>query len=276
MPGPTTLPARGTSAWAARGRGALRLAAGYALAGAGATAVAPFLHAWAWLAWWFAGASAVLAYAYAVNQPAVFGKRPDGRLAPLSVIVLLPYLLFAWGFFRLKLAWLRGAPAYHRVADGLYLGRRPYPAELPEDCTLVVDLTAEFPAHPELVAARPYRCLPTLNRHVPSESEFCTLLDELRRWDGPLYLHCGAGRGRSAMVAAALLVLRGSARDAADAEDQLRRVRRSVRLHPAQRALVDRCAAALRPGAARQIPAPSARSPYTWSARPAPTTRTRR
>ena len=75
--------------------------------------------------------------------------------------------------------------------------------------------------------------------------EFVALIDELQRFPGCIYVHCGAGRGRSAMVVAALLVLRGVATDAREAERQLRAIRPGVRLHAAQRATVDRCCAAL-------------------------------
>jgi protein-tyrosine phosphatase len=268
--------ARLASSALARAAGAPRLALGHGLLGTGALAAAPALGAGAWLALWLAASHFALAYAYAVNRPAVFGKRPDGTLAPLSTALLLPYLLFVWGFFALKLAGLRREPCAHRVGERLYLGRRPRAGEVPPECDLVVDLTAEFPADRALASTRAYRCLPTLNRHAPQDADFIALLTELLAWDGGVYVHCGAGRGRSAMVAAALLVLRSDARDTLDAERILRAVRPGVRLHPAQKAVIDRCCRALRAGAAQQSPSASGPPTYVWSAPQARPARMRR
>src|SRR5262245_26690411 len=230
----------------ARGPRALWLGIGHGLLGVAALACAPLVATFAWVPVWAAAAQLIVAYAYFTNRTAVFGKAQDGTLAPLSVLALLPHLLQVWGFFALKLAGLRREPCHHRVAPDIVLGRKPRAHELPDDCDLVVDLTAEFAADPVIVATRRYRSLPILNRHVPSDAEFKALLDELERFQGTLYVHCGAGRGRSAMVVAALLVLRGAAADALDAERQLRALRPGVRLHAAQRAAVDRCCAVQR------------------------------
>lgn len=229
----------------ANGSAAPWLAFGHGLFGACALASAPLVETFAWVPLWLGVAQLIVAYAYFAARTSIFGKGSDGSLSPLSVLALLPHLFLVWGFFALKLAGLRREPCYHRVGEGLVLGRRPFAHELPADCELVVDLTAEFAADPRILAKRRYRSLPVLNRHVPSDAEFEALLDELQRFRGCIYVHCGAGRGRSAMVVAALLVLRGAAEDARDAERKLRALRPGVKLHAAQRAIVDRCCAAL-------------------------------
>ncbi len=233
------------AAQSARYAAAPWLAFGHGLAGVCALASAPFAATFAWAPVWLGVAQLIVAYAYLGHRTAIFGKGKDGTLSPLSVLALLPHLFLVWGFFGLKLAGLRREPCYHRVAEGLVLGRRPFARELPADCELVVDLTAEFAADPLTLVGRRYRSLPVLNRHVPSDAEFTALIDELQRFRGGMYVHCGAGRGRSAMVVAALLVLRGAAADAREAERQLRAIRAGVRLHAGQRAIVDRCCAAL-------------------------------
>lgn len=248
----------------------------YAVAGGCALAAAPALSLFGWPLAWLGISNLLVAYAYAINRAALFGKRSDGTQAIASVVALLPYLLLVWGFFWLKLAGLRREPCWHRAADRLYLGRWPRGFELPEDCELVVDLTAEFGAAPEVVATRRYRGLPVLNRHVPSDAEFVTLLAELRAWPGSIYVHCGAGRGRSAMVVAALLVLRGTASDADEAERQLKTLRAGVHLHPVQKALIDRCCSALRPGATVQSLARYAESTCAWSEPQAAAARSKR
>jgi hypothetical protein len=57
---------------------------------------------------------------------------------------------------------------------------------------------------------------------------------------GTIYIHCAQGRGRSAALAAALLIARGMAANVDEAEAALSRARPSVRLNSAQRAWVAR------------------------------------
>ena len=123
---------------------------------------------------------------------------------------------------------------------------------------MVVDLTAELMEARAVVDACAYRAVPTLNRHVPDNLAFQRLLEELAQFEGPIYLHCGAGRGRSAMTAAALLVMRGLAPDVLAAEQQLRALRPGVMLHPEQRAFIARQCARSRHVAAPQSPPASA------------------
>ncbi len=240
------------------GRTAPRLALRYLGFAACALAGVPFARGWLWLPAWLALSNLALAYAYLGNHVGLLGKRHDGSLAWRAVLLLLPYLALVWGFHWLKLAALRrGEPCFHPAAPGLYLGRRPRAFELPSGCALVVDLTSEFIESSAVVAACRYRCLPVLNRHVPGERALAALLDELADEPGAIYVHCGAGRGRSAMLVAALMVLRGHAPDVDAAEHALRALRPGVRLHPAQRALIAR----LCPAPARRAAAPQDHSP---------------
>src|SRR5262249_22369715 len=131
-------------------------------------------------------------------------------------------------------------PCCHEVAPGVWLGRRPLAHELPAAVVLVVDLTAELPPARGVRRGREYLALPTLDSFVPAEGPFRALLEQIVPYPGPIYLHCAQGHGRSAMVAAALLVRRGLAANANEAEARLRQVRRGVRLAPVQRALLRR------------------------------------
>jgi len=232
---------------------AMRYAAcalGAALIAVPAAALSPLLAA---LLSWLALANTVVAYGYHTGRVAVFGKRDDGRLALLPALVLLPYLLLVWAFFWAKTFGLRrGEACWHRAAPGLYVGRKPRAFELPSDCTLVVDLTCEFTETQDVVRQHAYRCFPILNRHVPKEQALRALLQALQAHDGGIYVHCGAGRGRSAMLVAALLVLRGHATDVEAAERALTALRPGVKLHAAQRTLIARCCGSLRSGAAPQ------------------------
>lgn len=124
---------------------------------------------------------------------------------------------------------------YNWVAPGIWLGRRAYVGELPDCIDLIVDLTAEFPENQDLIQGKSYIALPILDASVPKEREFQALLDELADWQGNIYLHCAVGRGRSAIVAAALLVVRGLADNELVAEEILRKARPRVKLNRNQR-----------------------------------------
>src|SRR3569623_1658332 len=58
--------------------------------------------------------------------------------------------------------------------------------------------------------------------------------------DGPRYVHCAQGHGRSAALVAAVLIARGLAADVDAAERQMTHARPRVGLKPVQRALVRR------------------------------------
>lgn len=220
--------------------GSPALALRYAFLGLLALLLCGLARPIAWLPAWLALALLLVSFAYATNRVGLLGKRTDGTIAPLQALLLLPYLLSVWSTFALIRTGLRREPCWHAVVPGLYIGRRPRRAELPDDCAMIVDLTAEFIEPGDVVAACRYRSLPTLDRHVPLEANFTRLVRELLAFDGSIYIHCGAGRGRSAMLVAALLVLRGFADDVVSAEAMLRERRPGVAIHPAQRRFIAR------------------------------------
>jgi protein-tyrosine phosphatase len=192
-----------------------------------------------WLLLWPALSFALVAAGYAGLGPGVFGKRDDGRLAWWAVVVLLPYLLFTWVVWHLH-RWLSRQACCHEVASGVWLGRRPLRREVPAGVGLVVDLTAEFFVARGVRAGRDYLALPTLDGTAPDEDRCRAVLARLAEHPGPVYIHCAAGHGRSALLAAAVLLARGLAADERQAEAHLRQVRRGVRLKPVQRRLLRR------------------------------------
>jgi protein-tyrosine phosphatase len=61
----------------------------------------------------------------------------------------------------------------------------------------------------------------------------------VRLKDGPVYVHCAAGHGRSAMFVAALLLASGRLASVSEAEAFMREKRPEVRLSSSQRELLD-------------------------------------
>ncbi len=165
----------------------------------------------------------------------MLGKRADGTRHWWGYLLGGPFLIF----MRLgrELLWRvnHRERAYDEVVPGIYVGRWPRRTALPQGVTMVVDLTSELTAAP-CIRSLPdqYVCLPTLDGSAPSGPALRELLERLAEHEGPLYVHCAAGHGRSAMFAATLLVRRGHAEDVAAAVTLMKRARPKVRLVPAQ------------------------------------------
>jgi protein-tyrosine phosphatase len=165
----------------------------------------------------------------------MLGKRTDGTRHWWGYLLSGPFLVL----MRLgrELLWRLNhrEPVYDEVAPGIYVGRWPRRAGLPEGVTMVVDLTSELNAAPCIRSApEAYVCLPTLDGSAPSGAALHALLERIAEHDGPVYVHCAAGHGRSAMFAAMLLVSRGHAADVAAAVAMMKRSRPKVRLVPTQ------------------------------------------
>ena len=195
---------------------------------------------WGFLSMWAGAAFLIVAAGYLGLGPGVFGKRPDGSLGMVQRLLLLPYLLLIEALWRLQRPFLRG-PACHEVAPGVWLGRRPALPDLPSGVSLVIDLTCEFPAT-RLPKAVQYRSLPCLDGAAPEAAAFTEAADLAAACEGPVYIHCALGHGRSAALAAAVLFARGLAASAEEAERYLARLRPGVALCAAQRrVLADYC-----------------------------------
>jgi protein-tyrosine phosphatase len=182
---------------------------------------------------WCGVAVGSVGMAYAVGSPRVFGKRADGSLAWWAVALLLPFLVVQWATWW---CWktVSREPAWHEVAPGLWLGRRAAARELPEGVEVVVDLTEGFAKPRGYAPSIEYVALPTLDGCAPPGGPAIDLLTRLADDPRGLYVHCAQGHGRSAMLVALLLVLRGAAASFEEAVGLVRGRRPAVRLSRAQ------------------------------------------
>lgn len=199
-----------------------------------------------WLALlWPATSFGLMALAYAGAGAPLLGKRPDGRMSPLALLALLPYLLLTWATWHLARV-LSREPTHAEVVPGLLVGRRLLPGELPPGTGAVLDLTSEFIEPRAIREACRYVSLPILDASTLPVDRVAPVLRELAALPTPLYVHCAQGHGRTGMIAAALLVARGTAPDARTALALVQRVRPGVRLSHAQEHVLAELAAALR------------------------------
>lgn len=214
----------------------MRLGILFVTLGAALAAMGLIERGWVLLALWPALSVLLVGAGYLGLGVRVFGKRADGTLPIATRIVLAPYLALAWCIWQL-LRRSRVKP-YALVSPGLYLARRLHHHELPEGVETIVDLTAEFAVPPGVSTGRAYHALPSLDGHVPDEASWQALVGQIAASKGVALVHCAAGHGRSAAFVAAVLIRRGLAKDVDDAERLIKRVRPSIRIGPAQRALV--------------------------------------
>ena len=223
----------------------MKYAVTFFLLAAGWAALAVTRGGWHWVLLWPALSFAVVGWAYATARPGLLGKRADGSIAPAAFVLLLPYFALTWVTWHAVRALSPGGAA-HEVAPGVFVGRRPAPRDLPPGTRLVVDLTGEFAARRGVRAGdgRSYLCVPTLDGSVPPDRALSDLIERMSacgcEGGGGVYIHCAQGRGRSAAVAAALLIARGVAADVEDAERIMKAARPLVRLNGTQRAWVSR------------------------------------
>lgn len=193
---------------------------------------------WGWLLCWSGISFLIAGLGYGRLGPRVFGKRADGRMAWQNVVFLLPFLLLTWGLWYMQ-RWLGHEAGCHQIAWGLWLGRRPFPAELPPDTTLIIDMTAEFPVSRGLTQGRTYLCLPTLNTNIPDTKFLQEVVKQAVTWNGAVYVHCALGHGRSAMIVMAILLAKGLAADVNSAEAIVKAARPGIGLSRTQRALLE-------------------------------------
>ena len=136
---------------------------------------------------------------------------------------------------------ITGAPieSLTQITPQLYVGgqyrRRGWPALARRGITAVVNMRSEFDDQAAGIAPSRYLYLPTEDDDAPTLQQLragtAFIAEEIAQ-GGRVYIHCGAGVGRAATMAAAYLVSTGLSPDAAWA--LVRRVRPFIRPMAAQ------------------------------------------
>ncbi|HET6252048.1 MAG TPA: dual specificity protein phosphatase family protein [Tepidisphaeraceae bacterium] len=206
---------------------------------------------WQYVLLWPAVTILYVAFGYALAGGRIFGKRADGTLHPIAVVLLAPYLVPTWTIWQVRRA-LYGRPIGQEVAPGLWLGRRVSFAELPPGIRFVCDLTAEFSADRKLRRNVTYCCIPVLDGTTGADESVLKMVDRICRINEPVYIHCAVGYGRSASMMAAVLIAKRIADDLESAEALLEKMRPGVHINRAQRKQLARLVSLL--AAARTAP----------------------
>jgi predicted protein tyrosine phosphatase len=175
-------------------------------------------------------------------------------------------ILKAWSILRYRLihqglrttAWwaadhavrmLTGAPIRRvsQIAPRLHVGgqyrRRGWPKLAARGVTAVVNMRIEFDDNDAGIAPARYLHVPTVDDQAPTQEQLrvgvAFIAQEIARGGG-VYIHCGAGVGRAATMAAAYLVSTGLTSDQAWA--RIREVRPFIKPAAVQVAQIERFA----------------------------------
>ncbi len=192
---------------------------------------------WFWLLLWPSFSFALVGAAYLGFGTTIFGKQPTGLLSPTRTLMLAPfhvYVILVWHAVR----HLSREPAWNRLTESLYIGRRLLSNERAEEFDHIVDLTCEF-NEPAAMRESGYISFPTLDGHTPSREELLRRVSLVADLEGTVYIHCAQGHGRTATLAVAYLLHEKNASSVDDAVDFLLQRRPAAHLNRAQRKLLD-------------------------------------
>ncbi len=149
----------------------------------------------------------IVAFGYLQAGPKVFGKSSRGTISFFNILLLLPYLAYAWSTWHL-LRFVKRENAYDQLTNNIFIGRRLTRQECPDYFEHVIDLTCEF-NEPEKLRSRSYYSFQVLDGFVPTCDQLCDWVEAASKLQGNLYIHCAEGHGRTGLFAAALLLYRG-------------------------------------------------------------------
>lgn len=173
---------------------------------------------------WPAMSFGLVAVAYFISEPAVFGKRQDGSMSKGNMLLLLPYLLYLWSVWHVARL-LSREDAINTLDSDVIIGRRLLPSELTFSPGTIVDLTCEFPEPPAIRSSGQYISFPILDASAAASETIAEFAETLSGLESPVFIHCAQGHGRTALIASALLLSRGLASDADDALKKVQNAR---------------------------------------------------
>mmetsp|Transcript_15029 Transcript_15029/g.42768 ORF Transcript_15029/g.42768 Transcript_15029/m.42768 type:complete len:241 (-) Transcript_15029:231-953(-) len=170
----------------------------------------------------------------------MMGKGRNGLLPLYAKVFFFPWTSAVFTVWKTRTI-TTSEPAYDEVYSGLYVGRRPVcERDVPADCKVVVDVTAEFSVADFVPRQYEYIACPSFDTMTPSS--FATIhnaVESMLKKNDPILVHCAFGHGRSAMVAAAYLIRKGVAKDRLEAVRMMQQHRPRVHLNRMQAAKLD-------------------------------------
>lgn len=186
---------------------------------------------WSIPLWWLALNFVVLGLAHARGGHGIFGKRPDGTLPGWSWVLFLPLLTYTGAVWHLARLASREA-AVNRLTERIVIGRRLLPGELGGSFSNHVDLTAEFQEPGAYRCRAGYLAFPILDAAAPKPEHLAEAIGRLN--EGPVFIHCAQGHGRTGLFALALLLSSRAVGSLDEGLNLLAKARPAVRLNRTQ------------------------------------------
>lgn len=151
----------------------------------------------------------------------------------LARAVLLPYLLVGAAVLFMS-RWFDREGLLNPLAPGLFIGRLPFPSELPKlraaGIGAVLNLCWEFPRLSGMDGELDVQTAhaPILDGAPPSDRRFEEAIQRVEQWRAEgrsVLIHCAQGHGRTATIAAAVLIRLGLASDIDEALSMIQAAR---------------------------------------------------
>lgn len=177
--------------------------------------------------------------AFWLEKPCIFLKKSTGSLYFISYLLFWPYFALnalALALFRI----FSQENAIDYIIPDLYLGCQlgiiDYKRFIAQNIKSTLDLTCEFQEISFIRNKTKYLCIPLIDTKAPTLNQ----LDKAVSWiiaqleEGPVFVHCALGHGRSATVVAAFLIKRGIVNNPKQAIEFIKTKRAKINLHPKQ------------------------------------------
>lgn len=175
--------------------------------------------------------------------PAVLEKDSEGQRSLVTRTAIAPIRWASRAIQATILNLIKETP-YDLVSPSgttpVYVGRFPRSLEeLPADVGLVLDLTTEFEADPDIVVSKDYYSVQCLDEILPSAAHLGPALEKIVKCETGIYVHCAYGHGRSSVSAALVLALRGDFATWREAFAYIKTVRPRVNFNAKQSKIAD-------------------------------------
>ncbi len=194
---------------------------------------------------WIAISLLVVFVAYMTNQPRIFRKRTDGSIPVAIRIIFLPFMVGVqlYNTIAKRKDVKRNRHYIHHIQDHIYLASRLSAEEAMEledhDVKAVLDVTAEFDAldWSSRFLDIDYLNIPILDHRSPTPEQLrqsLNWIDNKRRQNKPVMVHCALGRGRSLFCVAAYLLAKHPEKDVRDVLSSITDIRNQAGLNKKQ------------------------------------------
>lgn len=191
------------------------------------------IHPVFWVMLWPGIAFIWVGTLYALNRPLGLGKRDDGQIHIIALVLLAPFFALTWTLWHLIRLTSKEAP-FDQITPTLYVGRRLLAREPLPKVGVIIDMTSEFNEPRAIIDAHQWHWLGALDATPPSMDTLIETLNPIIANAQSVWIHCAQGHGRSGLAAAMYLGLSGVAQTPEDALAQLQRARPGIGLSTSQ------------------------------------------